>query len=256
MRFGSPESRRAEEFDAFRRDLVMRSKTVSGEQRELWFERLKELVEAMFPESGAHFRKPGLATRMFSAEVPLPGSDKMHLFDLAQELDDNWKSMHRDEVRAGASCVYVDRMDGIWEWALDLGSTFVTGHVKLRNFVFDKDGSKPDKPTYERKRRFTGEGDAPPPRRRTSEESEGGYERKRRFGGDDEGFKPRRRTTGGFGSRPDGDDRPKRRTSADKPDFGSKPFRAPAKRKGPMSGGKPPFKKAGPKKPPRRKTSD
>lgn len=228
---------------------------MSGEQRELWFERLKELIEAMFPESGAHFRKPGLATRMFSAEVPLPGSDKMHLFDLAQELDDNWKSMHKEEVKAGASCVYVDRMDGIWEWALDLGTTFVTGHVKLRNFVFDKDGSRPERPAYERKRRTSEGGDGPPPRRRTSEDS-GGYERKPRYGSDDGGYKPYRRTSGGFGSRPEGDDRPKRRTSSDKPDFGSRPFRPGANRKGPSSFGKGGPKKFGPKKPPRRKPSD
>ena len=256
MRFGSPESRRAEEFDAFRRELVMRSKTVSGEQRDVWFERLKELIEAMFPESGAHFRKPGLATRMFSAEVPLPGSDKMHLLDLAQELDDNWKSMHRDEVKGGASCVYVDRMDGIWEWALDLGGTFVTGHVKLRNFVFDKDGPKSDRPGYERKRHAPGDGDAPP-RRRSFEQGEGGFDRNRRFGGGNEGYAPKRNyPPGGYSPRPEGGDRPYRRPPGDNPESGPRPFGTPFKRKGPPSGGKGGPKRFGPKKPPRRKPSD
>ena len=43
MAFDSSDSRRAAEFDTFRRELVMHSKTVSGEAREAWFEKLKAL---------------------------------------------------------------------------------------------------------------------------------------------------------------------------------------------------------------------
>ncbi len=157
MPFDSSDSRRAAEFDSFRRELVLNSKTVAGERREEWFQRLKELVGAMFPENESHARKPGLATRMFSIEVSLPRSDKMHLLDLAQELDDNWQAMCKGEVKAGASCVYLDRLDAVWEWALNLGPDYVTGHVKLRSFGFDKPGDgerrgrsegqgKPDRP--------------------------------------------------------------------------------------------------------------
>lgn len=137
--FDSSDSRRAAEFDSFRRELVLRSRTVAGDRREAWFERLKELVSALFPDATVNFRKPGLATRLFSAEVELPGRDKMHLLDLAQELDDNWKATYKEEVKGGASCVYLDRLDGIWEWVLDLGDCYVSGHVKLRNFSFTRE---------------------------------------------------------------------------------------------------------------------
>lgn len=135
--FDSSDSRRAAEFDSYRRELVLHSRTVSGESREAWFNKLQELVSALFPDSEVHARKPGLATRLFSLEVALPNKDKMHLLDLATELDDNWRSMIKPHVKGGASCVYRDRLDAIWEWVVDLGDAYVTGHVKLRNFSFE-----------------------------------------------------------------------------------------------------------------------
>ncbi|MBL8066002.1 MAG: hypothetical protein JNM34_09100 [Chthonomonadaceae bacterium] len=143
MPFDPSDTRRTAEFDAFRREMVLHSVTVSGPAREQWFEKLKTLVEGMFPGAQTHFRKPGLATRMFSVEVELPEQDKYHLLDLCQELDDNWRAMVKSEVKAGASCVYRDRLDGIWEWAADLGPCYVTGHVKLRNFKFERPTDRP-----------------------------------------------------------------------------------------------------------------
>lgn len=147
MPFDSSESRRAAEFDSYRRELVMHSRTVSGEARELWFERLKALVEALFPETEMNIRKPGLATRLYSIEVSVPNQDKYHLLDMATELDDNWRAQIKTEVKGGASCVYRDRLDAIWEFVADLGDSYVTGHVKLRNFSFHNDATPP--PTRE-----------------------------------------------------------------------------------------------------------
>lgn len=145
MPFDSSESRRAAEFDSYRRELVMHSRTVGGEAREQWFERLKSLVEALFPETEMNIRKPGLATRLYSIEVSVPHQDKYHLLDMATELDDNWRAQIKDEVKGGASCVYRDRLDAIWEFVADLGDSYVTGHVKLRNFSFHQDAERPQR---------------------------------------------------------------------------------------------------------------
>ncbi|MCW5937653.1 MAG: hypothetical protein KIT11_10150 [Fimbriimonadaceae bacterium] len=133
MRPDSPSPRSAE-FDEFRRELLLGSKPVAGEEREAWFERLKALCEALFPDSQRLERKPGLASRLFSIEVSLPDKDKFLLLDLANELDDNWRAETKPLVKAGSSCTYLDRLDAIWEWVVDLGDRFVTGHVKLRNY--------------------------------------------------------------------------------------------------------------------------
>ncbi len=147
MPFDDSFSRRAAEFDSYRRELVLHSRTVSGERREEWLQRLTTLVRALFPDAEAHVRKPGLATRLFSVEVSLPHQDKMHLLDLAAELDDNWRATLRDAVKGGASCVYRDRLDAVWEWVVDLGDCYVTGHIKLRNFNFERreDAGRPER---------------------------------------------------------------------------------------------------------------
>lgn len=199
MPFDSSDSRRAAAFDTFRRELVLHSRTVSGEAREAWFTRLKELVAALFPDAEVKERKPGLATRLYSIEVAMPGRDKQHLLDLAQELDDNWQAQVKEEVRAGASCVYLDRLDAVWEWAVDTGNAYVTGHVKLRNYPFDQPaGDRPERaprefhagrgrPSYGDRDRHSG-----PP--------------KRNFGGGGGYGKPPGRGRGP--SRPDGGPRP------------------------------------------------
>lgn len=151
--FDSSDSRRAAEFDSYRRELVLNSRTVSGEAREAWFKKLQELVTAMFPDAECNPRKPGLATRLFSVEVSLPQQDKMHLLDLATELDDNWRAAIKSHVKGGASCVYRDRLDAIWEWVVDLGDYYVTGHVKLRNFRFEGSSDNPGRPSYDRPQR-------------------------------------------------------------------------------------------------------
>lgn len=248
MAFDSSDSRRAAEFDSFRRELVMHSRTVSGEAREAWFARLKELVEALFPDSEVNFRKPGLATRLFSVEVSVPGQDKFHLMDMCSELDINWRASIKEDVKGGASCVYRDRLDAIWEWVADLGNCYVTGHVKLRNFNFDH---KPNVP-------------------------------ERKFGGPDQRRPDQHRPDRGFRDRPYQDrkweDRPSRppndrprydRSSSDRPQYdrpsGDRPQfdrpqgdRPPRKSFGP--GGKPPFGGGRPRKfgsgPNRRRPND
>ena len=238
MAFDSSDSRRAAEFDSFRRELVMHSKTVSGEAREAWFERLKALVEALFPGAETNFRKPGLATRLYSAEVSLPGQDKFHLVDLCTELDDNWRAAIKDEVKGGASCVYRDRLDAIWEWCVDLGNCYVTGHVKLRNFAFDPDGKNPNREYRPRPERPPGYdrpsyGDRRPGGDRPSYGD-------RRPGGDRPPYGDRNRPSNGdrppygdrkpYGDRPQGGDRPtygNRPDSSPGPQGSDRPFRKP-----------------------------
>gem|GEM_PF-4810568 len=208
MAFDSSDSRRAAEFDTFRRELVMHSKTVSGEAREAWFEKLKALVEALFPGAETNFRKPGLATRLYSAEVSLPGQDKFHLVDLCTELDDNWRALIKDEVKGGASCVYRDRLDAIWEWVVDLGNCYVSGHVKLRNFAFDPDGTNPNR-EY-----------------RPRPERPGGFERRPYNDRPAGGGRPPYGDRKPYGDRPQGGDRPSygdRKPYGDRPQGGDRP---------------------------------
>lgn len=231
MMFDSSDSRRAAEFDSYRRELVLHSRTVSGEAREAWFEKLKELVTALFPDAECNARKPGLATRLYSLEVSLPHRDKMHLLDLATELDDNWRAMIKSEVKGGASCVYRDRMDAIWEWVVDLGDCFVTGHVKLRNFNFDhisnprerSDGDRPERRPYNDRPNYGG-GERKP------------YQDRKPYGdrpGGDRPYQDRKP----YGDRPGGD-RPyqDRKPYGDRPS-GDRPYQKPFGDRKPYSGG-------------------
>ena len=235
MAFDDSDSRRAAEFDSYRRELVLHAKTVSGERRELWFSRLQELVKAMFPDIEANVRKPGLATRLFSIEVSLPHQDKMHLLDLATELDDNWRATLRDEVKGGASCVYRDRLDAIWEWVIDLGDCYVTGHVKLRNFNFDRGGDRPersfDKKPFGDRRPY---GDRPQ------------YGERRPYGDRPQGDRPSYGDRRPYGDRPPSGDRPPygdRKPYGDRPPSGDRPPYGDRKPYGdrPPSGDRPPY---------------
>jgi hypothetical protein len=176
MSHDSARSRRADAFDHFRRTLVLDSKPIAGEDRESWFKKFKELLEASFPEETKNFRKPGLATRLVFAEVETPGRDKEVLHDVCQELDVNWQAMNQRQMRSYQSFVYLDRLDAVWEWCADLGGAYVTGAVKLRNAPFVSGGgpvkSRPSRPWHDRDR---------PPRRRgptsdTSQDPSGGLQ--------------------------------------------------------------------------------
>jgi hypothetical protein len=136
MSHDSPRSRRADAFDQFRRALVLDSRPAAGDDREAWFARFKELLEASFPDETKHFRKPGLATRVIFAEVETPGRDKDVLHDVCQELDINWQAMTQGQFQQYQSFVYLDRLDAVWEWCADLGGAYITGAVKLRNAPF------------------------------------------------------------------------------------------------------------------------
>lgn len=142
MAHDSAESRRAAEFDDYRRDLLRHAKPVSAGQREAWFERFQGCVEAQFIGKPIRFSKPGAPNRLFFAEVELAFENAYVLMEKLAELEDAWRVNVKDSVTGGASVHYMDRRDAVWEFALDLGEGFhVCAAVKLRSFPFEK--SKP-----------------------------------------------------------------------------------------------------------------
>lgn len=187
------DARRSLAFDRARRLLILNAKTVSGAARKEWLERFTELLKAMFPDAEMNVAKPGLATRMYAADVAIGSRDKVHALDLARELDDNWRVFAQDYGTI-ESCCYLDRLDGMWEWVVDLGDgTFVSGCARLKNSAFVT-------------------------REDRSERSEGGFERGRGGYGDRGGRPPHRRP---YGDRPQGDRRP----YGDRPQGERRPYR-------------------------------
>ncbi|MCC6404031.1 MAG: hypothetical protein IT207_08480 [Fimbriimonadaceae bacterium] len=139
------DSRRSLAFDRARRALVLGGKPVGGDPRKEWLDRFTELLKAMFPEGELKVAKPGLATRMYSADVAIGSRDKIVALDLARELDDNWR-VFAQEYGTIESCCYLDRLDGMWEWIVDLGDgTFVTGHARLKNSAFVTREDRPER---------------------------------------------------------------------------------------------------------------
>lgn len=143
------DSRRSLQFDRARRELVLESVPAAQEVRKQWLERFAELLKAMFPDAEVAMHKPGLATRMFAADVPIGARDKIQALDLARELDDNWRAYVKGQGTV-ESCCYLDRLDGIWEWAVALEGYFVTGQVRLKNaaFVASSEGRPPFRKPY------------------------------------------------------------------------------------------------------------
>ncbi len=137
MPFNSWESRKAEEYQDFLCETLKKSHPVGGELRKRWFETLCAKVTEWFPESEKHFRKPGLASCMFSIEVATPDRDKEELLERLIDFDAEWIALAKPQARGGASLAYPDRLDAVWEFVMDLEGGFVTGAVKLRNATFD-----------------------------------------------------------------------------------------------------------------------
>ena len=137
MRPERPE-RRAEAFDAFRRELMRRAVPVQKDQRKEWEERFKEFVETAIPEPRKLFKKPGLAARLFAAEVEVPHSNERDMEVYSQQLEIVWPGKMPEGVVQQRTLTTLDRSDVIWEFAVDLGASYVTGSVKLRNFPFER----------------------------------------------------------------------------------------------------------------------
>ncbi len=142
-------NRGAEGFDAFRRELIRRALPVQKEERKAWEERFKAFVEASLPEPRKLFQKPGLAARLFAAEVEVPNSHPRDLEVYSQQLDLIWEAKLPDEVVEWRTLTTPDRTDLVWEFAVDLGASYVTGSVKLRNFPFERPERR-DRPQGER----------------------------------------------------------------------------------------------------------
>ncbi len=157
-------NRGAEGFDAFRRELIRRALPVQKEERKAWEERFKAFVEASLPEPRKLFQKPGLAARLFAAEVEVPNSHPRDLEVYSQQLDLIWEAKMPDEVVEWRTLTTPDRTDLVWEFAVDLGASYVTGSVKLRNFPFERPERR-DRPS---------QGDRPYPR--DDRPSGGGYQ--------------------------------------------------------------------------------
>jgi hypothetical protein len=164
----------------------MRTKLpVQKDQRKEWEERFKEFVEAALPEPKKLFRKPGLAARLFSAEVELPGSNPRDMEVYTQQLELVWPAK-LPEGAESQTLASEDRNDVIWEFAVDLGTAYVTGSVKLRNFPFERPAprERSERPGERPYRRDGGDrprgggyrGDRPPQRR------DSGPPRERKFG--------------------------------------------------------------------------
>ena len=131
-------NRGAERFDAFRRELIRAKLPVQKDERKQWEARFKEFVEAALPDPRKLFQKPGLAARLFAAEVELPNSHPRDLEVFAQQLDLVWEAKLPKGVEEWRTLTSPDRRDLVWEFAVDLGASYVTGSVKLRNYPFER----------------------------------------------------------------------------------------------------------------------
>jgi hypothetical protein len=248
-------NRGAERFDAFRRELIRARLPVQKEERKAWEARFKEFVEAALPEPRKLFQKPGLAARLFAAEIELPNSHPRDLEVFAQQLDLVWEAKLPKGVEQWRTLTSPDRRDLVWEFALDLGASYVTGSVKLRNYSLDRPERQERRP-YERR------DDRPGERRPYQRRDERPFQKR------DEGDRPRRpyqkrdegdRPPRPYGDRPSGD-RPRRpyqkKDEGDRPPrpFGERPSGdRPRRPYGDRPGGpkkfgqRPPFKKRPPK---------
>lgn len=172
MRYDPRKAREADDYDAFRRRLLSGGKQAAGAERQAWLDALSKAVHRRFPEARSRVTKPGLAARMFNIEVETPDRAAEELFELLQFLAAEWyAAADRREILC-RGVVYQDRLDAVWEFAVDLGGRFVTGQVKLRNFTFDKSpepSAEPrqfDRPFRPREpRRTDGRGPRPDDRR-------------------------------------------------------------------------------------------
>ena len=138
MSNSSRQAREAEAFDAFRRELIRRALPVGKTARAEWEARFKDFVETALPTQNKLFQKPGLAARLFAAEIELPESHPRDLEVFAQQLDLVWEAKLPAEFIGWRTLTSPDRRDLVWEFALDLGAAYVTGSVKLRNYSFER----------------------------------------------------------------------------------------------------------------------
>jgi hypothetical protein len=136
-------NRGAAAFDAFRRELIRRALPVQKTERKAWEERFKEFVEASLPAPKKLFQKPGLAARLFASEIEVPNSHPRDLEVYAQQLDLIFEAKLPKDVVEWRTLTSPDRTDLVWEFAVDLGATYVTGSVKLRNYPFERPERKP-----------------------------------------------------------------------------------------------------------------
>ncbi len=139
MPYDSPDSRHASEYDEFVKDLLARSKPISGLLREEWRLRFEDFIRDRFPDHEMRFTKPGVPQRLCFAEVALPDQDLDLLMDMAAVLDDTWKELAKPFISTGASVLYPDRRDAIYDFALEvIEGGFFTAGVKLRSFPFER----------------------------------------------------------------------------------------------------------------------
>ena len=219
MAHDSRKSRDASRFDAYRIDLMRRSVPIQKEARKEWFERFTKLVEDAFPEPKKLMQKPGMATRLFASEIEVPHSHPRDLEAMAQHLDLLWEASTAEVVKEFRTLITPDRRDLVWEFVADLGGSYVTGAVKLRNYSLDRE-ERSDRPPF----RHGGRGD-----------SRGSRDR------DDRGGRPPYRDRDDRGGRPpyrDRDDRGGRPSYRDRDDRGGRP----SYRDRDGQGGRPPYR--------------
>ncbi len=189
----SGKSRDAEAFDTFRRELMRRAVPVSKALRKEWEEKFKAFVEAALPEQKKMFQKPGLASRLFAAEIELVDAHERDLEAYSQHIDLLWEADLSKDCKTAKSLTSADRRNFVWEFALEIEGGYVTGCIKLRTTSFDR----PEGPDAARP---VGDGGY---RRDGDRPSGGGYRGDRPSGGG--GHRGDRPSGGGYrGDRPSG----------------------------------------------------
>jgi hypothetical protein len=229
----SAASEGAIEFDNFRRELIEEGQPVSGDIRAAWVGKIQELADRICPNDEVRVRKPGLATRLFSAEIAVPYAEPNDLDNFVLQLNQIWEEICPPESEWKAYS-YPDRKDMYWELAVKTESGYITTSIKLRTatfFVEQKDGaSGPERKSFGGSRDrdrgprkpWQGDGDRPArpegdrPSRQWEDRGERGGDRPQRPWQDRGGDRPQRPWQDRGGDRPQrpwedrGGDRPQR----------------------------------------------
>ncbi|MFO0090420.1 MAG: hypothetical protein ACK538_01575, partial [Armatimonadota bacterium] len=126
----------AASFDAFRRRLITSSRPVGGPARQAWFQQFMAFVRANFGGADMRITKPGVAERMFGAEIAFPFEARAILVEQITAAGGKWSESVTNEVKAVETFVYADRLDAVCEFALETEEGYVTGRIKFRNAPF------------------------------------------------------------------------------------------------------------------------
>lgn len=123
-------------FDAFRRALVERSRPVAREERQNWHDWVEALVMTAFPERRTRMSKPGMAFRLFAVEVEMPRIELEALEAESVRFSEYFQRKLPEGIKAASIHHFGERRDHMIEFVIELEDTFVTGSVKLRTYPF------------------------------------------------------------------------------------------------------------------------